>query len=278
MPQPINTLMVHKAINLATELSNSEKRVAGALIDHYNRRTGQCDPSLDCIAELIGMSRRTVIRAIARLQKLGFIRRVRHGGKFHRNRYEPVWSRFVQVEAEWNGRRNIRRARFGAPKASPCPSQPRHDAGDTADTQTSSNNLLKETLVESALSDQVRPSNVSIYQRGSSRKADPANSSSSFRCIGRSGIASSATASRDAAERRWNVELLSRYGGRPSLYGHIVEAVDADLISATTDAELGRRGSGLSYLMDELLARDAALKALAVNRDDDPGGIKSSGP
>jgi AraC-like DNA-binding protein len=65
-PQAPNTLIAHKAISLASELSNSEKRVAAAIIDHFNRRTGQCDPSLDCIAELIGMSRRTVMRATSR--------------------------------------------------------------------------------------------------------------------------------------------------------------------------------------------------------------------
>jgi GTP-sensing pleiotropic transcriptional regulator CodY len=69
-PQAPNTLIAHKAISLASELSNSERRVAAAIIDHFNRRTGQCDPSLDCIAELIGMSRRTAIRATGRLQKL----------------------------------------------------------------------------------------------------------------------------------------------------------------------------------------------------------------
>src|SRR5882757_3873614 len=135
-PQAPNTLLAHKAINLAAELSNSEKRVAGAIIDHFNRRTGQCDPSLDCIAELIGMSRRTVIRATDRLQNLGFIRRIRHGGHFHRNSYEPVWSRFLQVEADWKSRRSARRARLDAPKLSSCSGHSRHIDGDTTATQT----------------------------------------------------------------------------------------------------------------------------------------------
>jgi predicted transcriptional regulator len=278
MAQPINTLMAHKAINLATELSNAEKRVVGTLIEHYNRRTGQCDPSLDCIAELIGMSRRTVIRAIARVQKLGFVRRVRHGGKFHRNHYEPIWSRFVQVEAEWNGRRSLRRARFVTPKASPCPSQPCHDAGDMADTQTSSRILLKETLVERALSAKAEPTLLPIGKSGSANEGAPRKISSNVPNVGRTEIASSATAARDAAERRWNTELFSRYGDKPGLFGQIVDAVDMRLSGAVTDAELGRRGSGLSYLMNELLARDAALKVLAIGRNDDRGGIKSLGP
>ena len=43
---PSDSLLAHKAINLSDDLSGSEKRVAAAIIDHYNRKTGQCDPGL----------------------------------------------------------------------------------------------------------------------------------------------------------------------------------------------------------------------------------------
>ena len=172
-PQAPNTLIAHKAISLASELSNSEKRVAAAIIDHFNRRTRQCDPSLDCIAELIGMSRRTVIRAIDRLHKLGFICRIRHGGHYHRNSYEPVWSRFLQVEADWKSRRSTRRARFGAPKLSSCSGQSRHVGGDTVDPQTCTSNLLKETSDEEALLQKSGPRRVSKDKRGLAIEANP---------------------------------------------------------------------------------------------------------
>jgi|SRR6267142_1857860 hypothetical protein len=57
---PSASLLAHKAINLYDDLSGLEKRVAAANIDHYNRKTGQCDPSLGTIARLIDVSRRTV--------------------------------------------------------------------------------------------------------------------------------------------------------------------------------------------------------------------------
>lgn len=278
MVQPINTQRAHKAINLATELSNAQKQVLGALVDHYNQKTGQCDPSLDCLAELIVISRRTVIRAINGVEKFGFICRDRHGGKFHRNSYKIIWSRLHQVEAEWNGRRGARSARHGAPKVSPYLSQPRHLGGDTADTQTSSSNLLKETLAEQPLSSKTQPTCSPKEKSGSAKEAAPRKISSDVPYISRSGAASSVTAARDAAERRWNNELLNRYSGKPGLYGQIVDAVDDDIIRATTDAELRHRGSGASYLIHEMLARDAAFKTSAVRRVDDPGGIKTSGP
>ena len=100
---PSDTLIAHKAISLCEDLSGSEKRIAAAIVDHFNRKTGQCDPGLARIASLVGVSERTVIRAVAGLSKKGYIRRLRHGGKFHRNQYEPDWERFRAMEAVAGG-------------------------------------------------------------------------------------------------------------------------------------------------------------------------------
>jgi hypothetical protein len=275
-PQAPNTLIAHKAISLASELSNSEKRVAAAIIDHFNRRTGQCDPSLDCIAELIGMSRRTVIRATDRLQKLGFIRRIRHGGHYHRNSYEPVWSRFLQVEADWKSRRSARRARFDAPKLSSCSGQSRHVAGDTADPQTFPSNNLKETSDAEGLLQKHDARSPSNDKRGSAIEANlrsnPPNRERTYR---QPPSTSSLTAARDAAERRWNSELTSNFRDQPSIYSRIVEAIDVKLMNAATEAELRHRGSGLGFLIDELLSRNVIV-APPLERDEGPqGGIKT---
>ena len=40
---PSNTFIAFKAISLADDLSGTEKRVAAAIIDHFNRKTAQCD-------------------------------------------------------------------------------------------------------------------------------------------------------------------------------------------------------------------------------------------
>jgi hypothetical protein len=273
--KPIDTLMAYKAINLATELSNSEKRVAGAIIDHFNRRTNQCDPSLDCIAELICMSRRTVMRATDRLERLGFIRRIRHGGHYHRNQYEPVWSRFIQVEADWKSRRNRRRARVGAAKVSPCQAQARHIAGDKGDPQTFTNNLLKETCNEDAPSNKSASRGESGDERGLAVEANQRPKSAYRERTRRPlGTTPSSTAARDAAERRWNGELMNQFRDQPSIYSRIVEAIDVQLINAATEAELSHRGSGLSRLIDELIARNVIAPPSV--RDERPqGGTKT---
>jgi hypothetical protein len=117
-----------------------------------------------------------------------------------------------------------------------------------------------------------------LKESGSARKGGHRDFPIGGPHLNRSAAASSTTAARDSAERRWNIELQNRYLGRPKLYGQIIEGVDAELVVATTDAELLRRGSGLRYLMNELLARDAALQALVISQAHTQGGINSPEP
>ena len=138
LPQRLDILIAFKSISLAPDLSVTDRRVAGTLIDHFNRRTTQCDPSLDTLAVLLGIDRRTVIRSINRLVRMKYFRRTRHGGKFHRNFYEPLWPRFREVEAEWQSRRLKHSQRFREGKLSLWQGQPVHPAGGKIGTQTRS--------------------------------------------------------------------------------------------------------------------------------------------
>lgn len=146
MIKPLDTLIAHKIIALSGELSSTDKRVAAMLIEHFNRKTGQCDPSLDTMAGLIGVDRRTVVRSVGRLVKSGLFRKIRHGGKFHRNSYEPMWLVYRQSDDAWKVRRKARRATFASPNVSLCQGQPRHLADDQDVTQTCLKNQFKETL------------------------------------------------------------------------------------------------------------------------------------
>src|SRR5262249_14660204 len=119
--RPSDTFIAHKAINLSDDLSGTEKRVGAAIIDHFNRKTGQCDPSLDSIAKLLGVSRRPVIRAVGALVQKGYFAKTRHGGHFHRNSYMPLWSRFLAREAKWNERRKSASRKFASADVAPLP-------------------------------------------------------------------------------------------------------------------------------------------------------------
>ena len=153
LPQRLDILIAFKSISLAPDLSVTEKRVASAVIDHFNQKTTQCDPSLDTLAVLLGIHRRTVIRAINNLVGLKYFRRVRHGGNFHRNFYEPLWPRFREVEAEWQRRRYEHSQRFREAKLSLWKGQLVHPAGGKDVTQTSPINISNEILSNGSVRD-----------------------------------------------------------------------------------------------------------------------------
>jgi DNA-binding IclR family transcriptional regulator len=133
--QPLDTLLALKAIHLAPGLNANARRVAAALLEHFNRRTGQCDPSLERLAELLGISTRTVIRSNHSLERAGLFKKTRHGGHSNRNSYEPMWSRFREIEAAWSARFN-RRANSSVSEVSPARRQACHLEGDNRVTQT----------------------------------------------------------------------------------------------------------------------------------------------
>jgi hypothetical protein len=107
---------------------------------------------------------------------------------------------------------------------------------------------------------------------GANLRPNSLNRERTYRPLGR---APSSTAACDAAERRWNSELISQFRDQPSIYSRIVEAIDVKLINAVTEAELSHRGSGLSRLLDELLARNVIAPPPPVRDEGPQGGPKS---
>lgn len=241
LPEKGDMTIAHKTINLAEELSTAEKAVAGAIIEHFNRKDGRCDPGIDRIATLTGLHRRTVIRAVDRLDQLHFIEKERHGSRSLRNYYLPNWPLFREREADWRRRfnGNPTDAKAQVPLVSPARCQTSPAAGDAPVTQTSSRNLPKE------------PSAGTVASR--SGHASPADSGfkrlGGRRFTGRASTTPSGEAARTAAEKRWWSELHNRYTGDAEAYGLIVDAIDTAIQEAATTAELRKRGSGLPTIL-----------------------------
>src|SRR4029079_9012308 len=130
-------LFAFKALALAEDLTATEKRVAVTIVDSFNRKTGQCDPSLNRIAYLLSVSRRTVIRAVSALEKRRLLVKTRHGGKSHRNAYEPNWLAFREIERRWTALKATRHWQALAAETSPSRVPPEcQSAGDADGTQT----------------------------------------------------------------------------------------------------------------------------------------------
>jgi hypothetical protein len=257
----VDTLLACKALALMPEMSAAERRVGAAIVDHFNRDDGRCDPSVGRLAEMLGLSHRTVLRAIYRHDRLGLILKDRHGGRFQRNSYEPQWSRFKEIEADW-------RARMRNPTAAPSATslrarsrQKSHLADDRPVTQTCSSNLLKEPVREG-------PAFEPTAARRGGDDAGPAGKEKrlgfkpSLPRMNRIPSQSASDAWRQSATRRWNNDLHDRYGNDPEAFGTIIGAIDDLLSAAVTVAEMRRTGAGLPFLLDQLRRREPTARLL----------------
>jgi hypothetical protein len=273
---PSDTFLAHKAINLSDDLSGTEKRVAAAIIDHFNRRTGQCDASLDSIAKLLGISRRTVIRANGSLVQKGYFDNTRHGGNFHRNSYLPIWSRFRAKEMKWNERRKAAsRSRFENAKVSPLQGQTCPLAGDADVTQTFPNNHLKKTSLAPRPENERLERNKAMPYKELSRE----NSREVSYTVARERFHVKSTSSRiaalDAAERRWATSFTTIYQNTPAVYAALIDKVDEELRNAATAREMKKPGSGLHCILEAL--RDHLPAQPTSSRPAAPVGAQSSG-
>jgi predicted transcriptional regulator len=243
-----NILIAFKALTLVPGLSATDRRVAGALLDHYNRKTGQCDPSLDTIAALLGVHRRTVIRSISHLEKNGVFNRTRHGGNFHRNFYEPRFAYFLELENQWVRRRSERSTKLRREKMSPWQGQGGHHSGGDNATQTCLINHSKEIYADGTLSNAANGTSSKINSG-----VDNEEQRSSACIRGGQTFEIKRIRSHDAAlasaERRWTNDLHQRFAHDAVRYGAVIEAVNEALQSAATDAELHKRGAGLALIL-----------------------------
>jgi predicted transcriptional regulator len=269
-PEEPNTLFAFKAIALAATLSTAEKRVASAIIDHFNRATGQCDPGINRLAGLLQISRSSVIRAIAKLERLGFLRRTRHGGHYHRNSYAPCWEKFRQLNASWAAR-FVSRRHASAATVTPSRSQPRDGCRGRDETQTCLNNLSNVTLAERTGIASHNPPAVPGAGKGhsgeASKRRDPPTKATNalprqptpFRDVARS-----------AAERRWNADLLDAIGADSPAYARIVEAMTPDLQHEATQAEIAHRGDGLRLILERLRSRIDGIESDGIDSGNSP--------
>ena len=203
------------------------------LLEHFNRRTGQCDPGLERIASLLSISTRTVIRSNHKLERAGMFRKVRHGGYGNRNSYEPIWPRFAEYEVSW--REKLKRgAKVRATRLSHSLGQACHIPADETVTQTYTNkNLHYETYAKGHPNQERGETSklVTVAVKFGNRSAD---------------------AARAQAERRWSDDLFQMFRATPITYGEVIQAITPELQSGATDIELKKRGAGVAHIVQQL--------------------------
>ncbi|KAA0078149.1 helix-turn-helix domain-containing protein [Tardiphaga sp. P9-11] len=242
-PEKYDIMFAMKAIGLSEQLSGSDKQVAFAILDHYNRRTGRCDPSRETLSKLVNITPRTVSRSISKLTGTRLFKIARHGGYYNCNSYCPNWRLYRELEEVWKKRRVACSRRTGQQKLAPSSGQNCPLTSDEPVYQTNPSNSILLTSVK------VQPSPAQVGQ--SSRSYTGVTVASAPRKQW-DATTLSVEAARSAAEKRWNEDLIIQFGHDASVYGRIVEAVSPQLLERATGAEMQRRGSGLTFLMKEL--------------------------
>lgn len=96
-PPPDGAKAIGRKALAASGLSSSAIRVGSQLLEHYNVKSGRCDPGISGLAGKASISARSVQRAIADLVTAGLFTVGRNAGQGHRNAYFPAWPRIVEL-------------------------------------------------------------------------------------------------------------------------------------------------------------------------------------
>lgn len=96
------------AIEQDRRLTRSAVSVASALISHANLGTGRCDPGLDRLVAKTDYSQQTISKALNLIVDMGWIERLRHGGRHHQNRYLLNWNALIAAGKNWEERAGLR--------------------------------------------------------------------------------------------------------------------------------------------------------------------------
>lgn len=252
-------LFAQKALLLLPGLTEATRRVAGAILDHFNKRTGQCDPGIDRLAKMLGLSRATVLRSTEALCAHGLFEKDSHGGKSHRASYRPQWQRFREFVANWDARMkvggapdedvsgpqepkskvaNVRRSR-----SQDCDVNSRRDATQTH-RSNQSNKPIEPEQVETQPS---KPAPPPVLKRVTGLLKEHVKHGQSHLLLPIQGgrQVSFEAASRDAAQKRWERDAKSR---GEHIYFAVAEWMTPERMQSATDAELKQKGGGWAFI------------------------------
>lgn len=196
-------------------------------MEHYNRKTEQCDPSVERLATMLGIGTASVQRATNELcsEAHGMFKREHHGGRNRRSSYKPCWPKYAAIVADWEARMVSGEAPATVSKVIGSQYQNRYLDTIRSDTLTQRRNPDKEPL----------------------RRVTGKNRSSGS---GRSGIA------HEAATRRLQRQIAD-------LEKPVKQAaweLDQEVWETAIAAEIRRRGSGLRMLLDAIALSGSASK------------------
>ena len=252
--QENDILFACKALNIMPGLSANTRRVAGALIDHFNRKTGQCDPSIGRLARMLDIDPATVKRATAELcsAERGLFEKVSHGGLSHRASYLPNWARFREFVTNWEARMKTgegpaKGAKLRCSRAQNCDVKGRKTAPQT-NLINQSNKPICTLSTESQYA-KPRVLNPAEPMNGLLKGNKPPGAPTLLLPINGGKSVSKGNAAWCSAERRLDRDIRA-FG--QAKYADCIERMTPELMNAATQAEMERRGSGAGFVREAL--------------------------
>jgi predicted transcriptional regulator len=261
--QQNDILFAQKALLLMPGLADASKRVAGAIIDHFNKQNGQCEPSIERLVTMLELSRASVLRATKELCELGLVEKDSHGGKHNQARYRPQWHRFRQFVADWDARMKTgaapgeSRSAPEEPRAKVAQMRPTKShlcdvGGIKNETQTLRNNQSKKPIRQEQVETQTQnepPAPVQKCSQGLSKIGKQPMQRHLLLPMQGGKQVSHSEAARNAAQRRWEreVKCLGEH-----VYSAVAEWITLDRQHAATDAELQRKGGGWEFIASSM--------------------------
>lgn len=252
--QENDILFAYKALNIMPGLSSNTRRVAGLLIDHFNRKTGQCDPSISRLARILDIDPATVKRATAELcsDDCGLFEKVSHGGLSHRASYLPNWARFREFVTDLGARMKTgegpaKGAKLRCSRAQNCAVKGRKTAPQT----NLINQSNKPICTLSTESQYAKPRVLSPAEtmNGLLKGNKPPGAPTLLLPINGGKSVSKGKAAWCSAERRWDQDIRA-FG--EAKYADCIERMTPALMQSATQAEMERRGSGALFVLEAL--------------------------
>lgn len=247
--------IAHKALLLARDLSSADKAVAAAILDHFNRKTGQCDPSVGRLADLLSIDERTVKRATKALcGEHGLFEKTSHGGNAGRASYHPCWTKFREIVRAWDARMKSNSEPYKVTEMPPSTGQDCPLGGDKNAPQTyisnPSNKPISLPPAENPSTHDLKSDGLGGVVDGLLRKAEARSFDPHYLSREQAKVGSShAQVAWSAANHRISAEIARM---PPHLAQGVWAWLDERTLDAAITAEISRRGAGIVYIRDAM--------------------------
>ena len=258
----LDVAIARRAVGLTVGMSGTTYSVAFALLEHLNRKSGQCDPSIARLSTMLGLGEATVKRATKELSERGLFKKTVHGGLSHRTKYVPDWGKMKAVLKDWE-------TRMAAGSGPEIEEEKGSDVSCSRDQicAVEGLNIEPRTLWK-------EPYGINPSTDGASGNAKSDDADDGLRTEKPEGFASAdgllkkhigealrqpsrvvkgegLRVAESAATKRWNAAMMRRGG---NVYARFVDWVTAEISDQATEVEMRRRGDGERFLIDRMHA------------------------